>query len=77
MYAIYDDQTETALSTGHPTIEEAQEHMQTMLARTRGQIEATGDSAAGMVLEWSVRLEDTGRPVAWYHGPPPTGADYE
>ncbi|WP_150255331.1 hypothetical protein [Nocardiopsis deserti] len=77
MYAIYDDQTEDRLSTGHVTVEQAQEHMRTLLTRTREQVEATGDSVAGMVLEWSIRSEETGHPVAWHYGPPPITAVYE
>ncbi|GAA1451053.1 hypothetical protein [Nocardiopsis tropica] len=78
MYAIYDDQTEDRLSDQEsPTVEAAQEHMRTLLTRTREQVEATGDSAAGMVLEWSIRSQETGRPVAWHYGPPPTTAVYE
>lgn len=78
MYAIYDDQTENRLSEQEsPTVEEAQEYMSRMLARVREQVEATGDSAAGMVLEWSIRAEDTGAVVAWHYGRPPTTAVYE
>lgn len=78
MYAIYDDQTENRLSNqDHPTIEEAQAHMQRLLTSTREQVEATGDSANGMVLEWSIRAEDTGAVVAWHHGRPPSTTRYE
>lgn len=78
MYAIYDDQTENRLSEQEsPTVEAAQAHMQALLTRTREQVEATGDSAAGMVLEWSIRAEDTGAVVAWHYGRPPTTTRYE
>lgn len=81
MYEIYDDQTDERLSekehATHATIEEAEADMSRMLAQVRAQVEATGDSVTGMVLEWSIRSQETGRPVAWHYGPPPTTAVYE
>lgn len=78
MYAIHDDQTNDRLSEkDHATIEEAEADMSRMLAQVRAQVEATGDSVTGMVLEWSIRSGETGRPVAWHYGPPPTTTVYE
>lgn len=78
MYAIHDDQTDERLTEeDHATIEEAEADTSRMLAQVRAQVEATGDSVTGMVLEWSIRSQETGRPVAWHYGPPPTTAVYE
>lgn len=77
MYEIYDEQTRQALSTGHPTVEEATEHLEAMLAEVRAQVEATGDSVHGMVLEWEIREEATGRGVAWHYGAPVPLAGHE
>lgn len=77
MYEIHDEQTRRTLSTGHPTVQEATDRLEELLTEVRQQVEATGDSAQGMVLEWEIREEATGRGVAWHYGAPVPLAGHE
>lgn len=70
MYEIWDVQTRRLLAEGLHTFVEARERLEVMLADVRGQVEATGDSAEDMVLEWEVRDAGTGRVVAGHWGAP-------
>ncbi|MFC9085338.1 hypothetical protein [Nocardiopsis dassonvillei] len=70
MFEIWDEQTGLLLAEGLADMTVARGRLDELLGDVRRQVEATGDSIAGMVLQWEIRDAATGAGVAWHWGEP-------